>query len=143
MRKWLSTLFIVLSFGTGIVWADENDDETHAHKLALDLAGAFSNEGFKMRDGFWAGVVKPGERTVIAVNLYASNQYWFSAGVSDKSRDVTVELFDETGRQLQVDSYKNDGKSAAGFSPTSSGQYFVSLSIKDAPATCCVMYSYK
>jgi len=31
-------------------------------KAALDLAGAFSNEGFKMRDGHWSGTITT-ERT--------------------------------------------------------------------------------
>ena len=65
------------------VWAAENDDEVEARKQVLDLTGAFQNEGFKLRDGHWAGQIKPAERAIIAVNLYAGNQYWFSAAASN------------------------------------------------------------
>lgn len=121
----------------------ENDDQTRAHKAALDLAGAFTNDGFKMRDGHWVGTVAPNARTLVAVNLYAGNHYWFSAAAAEESRKVGVELFDENGRQVAADNYTANGAAAAGVSPANSGQYFVSLSVEGDPATCCVLYSYK
>ena len=63
--------------------APESDTEVAARKAALDLAGAFSNEGFKMRDGHWSGTIKPKDHALIAVNLYSGNQYWFSVGATD------------------------------------------------------------
>ena len=33
----------------------ETDKEVEAHKAVLDLVGAFTNEGFKIRDGHWSG----------------------------------------------------------------------------------------
>jgi hypothetical protein len=124
--------------------AVENDDETRARKLALDVAGAFSNEGFKIRDGHWSGTVAPRERALIAVNLYAGNQYWFSAGAAEKADKIAVEVFDENGRQVVTDPYNDDRRAAAGFSPTTSGQYFVSVGVTEGePTTCCLIYSYK
>jgi hypothetical protein len=58
----------------------ESDEETKAHKAALDLAGAFSNDGFKLRDGSWSGAIQSGSPKIIQVNLYAGNEYWFSLG---------------------------------------------------------------
>ncbi len=122
----------------------ENDEEVEAHKAVLDLTGAFSNEGFKMRDGHWSGTIKPGERTIVAVNLYAGNQYWFSAAATTKAKKITVELFDETGRALAAENYNAGEKAAAGYSPTISGQYFVSIGLLEGdPTTCCLVYSYK
>ena len=65
--------------------------------MALELAGAFSNDGFKIRDGHWAGTLAPGESKIIAVNLYAGNEYWFSAGATEKAKKLAVDVFDETG----------------------------------------------
>src|SRR5437588_3353245 len=103
----------------------ESDTEVGARKAALDLAGAFSNEGFKMRDGHWAGTIKPHEHALIAVNLYAGNQYWFSVGATEPAKRIAVTVYDENGRQVQIESYSEDEKAAAGFSPTNSGQYYV------------------
>jgi hypothetical protein len=77
------------------------------------------------------------------VNLYAGNQYWFSAASADESKKVNVEVFDENGRQLSADNYNAGSAAAAGVSPTNSGQYFVALSVEGEPATCCLLYSYK
>lgn len=123
--------------------ATESDDATRAHKAALDLAGAFANEGFKVRDGHWSGEARPNERTIVAVNLYAGNQYWFSAAAADETKKVAVELFDESGKQLQTETFNDDGKAAAGFSPQTSGQYFVSVRAEGEATTCCLLYSYK
>ena len=43
----------------------ESDAEVAARKVALDLAGAFSNEGFKMRDGHWSGTIKPRDHALV------------------------------------------------------------------------------
>ena len=122
----------------------ENDQEVEAHKVALDTAGAFSNDGFKIRDGHWAGQIKPHDRALIAVNLYAGNQYWFSIGAGERAKKIDVDLYDETGRKVVTEGYNSGAKAAAGFSPTSSGQYFVSVGLLEGePSTFCLVYSYK
>ena len=133
---------IALSSVAGAV--ADTDSEVGARKLALDLAGAFSNDGFKIRDGYWTGAVKPGERAVVAVNLYAGNQYWFSVGSDEKPSKFSVRLHDETGRPLTTDNYEEEEKAAAGFSPDVSGQYFVSIAPAEGEtSTYCLVYSYK
>ena len=136
-------LLVTVMFAVSVARAEESDDETRARKRALDVAGAFANEGFKVRDGHWSGSIGR-DRTLIAVNLYAANQYWFSAGATDQAKKVGIELFDETGRQLPTEHYEDVSRVAAGFSPTMSGQYFVALSVPDGgQATGCLIYSYK
>src|SRR4029077_9446441 len=75
----------------------ETDQEVAAREVALELAGAFANDGFKLRDGHWAGTLAPGESRIIAVNLYAGNEYWLSAGATEKAKKLSLDLFDETG----------------------------------------------
>jgi hypothetical protein len=134
------TFFAAAAF----VWA-ETDDEVEAHKQVLDLSGAFTNEGFKLRDGHWAGQIKPTERALIAVNLYAGNQYWFSAAAANaKAKKIAVDLYDEAGKPMTTDSYNEGERASAGFSPTTSGQYFVAVSLVEGePSTVCLVYSYK
>ena len=78
----------------------QTDREVQAHKTVLDLAGAFSNDGFKMRDGHWTGSLKPNENALVAVNLYAGNQYWFSVGAVEPAKKIDVAVYDETGRRV-------------------------------------------
>ena len=122
----------------------ESDREVQARKIALEVAGAFTNDGFKMRDGHWCGQLKLHDLALIAVNLYAGNQYWFSVGAVEPARKVAVNLYDETGKQVQTENYNEGEKAAAGFSPTSSGQYFVSVDLLEgAEGNFCLVYSYK
>jgi hypothetical protein len=145
MTRLLTIVCSVLSLTalTSAALAD-TDNEVEARKVALGLAGAFSNDGFKIRDGYWTGSVKPGEPALVAVNLYAGNQYWFSVGSADKESKLAVRLHDEAGRPLPTDNYEEDEKAAAGFSPEISGQYFVSVAPSAGDAsTYCLVYSYK
>jgi hypothetical protein len=122
----------------------ESDSEVNAHKAALDLAGAFSNEGFKIRDGHWSGTIKLHDHALIAVNLYAGNQYWFSVGATEVAKKLAVNVYDETGKLVQTESYNEGDKAAAGFSPTSSGQYYVMVDLVDGnESSVCLVYSYK
>jgi hypothetical protein len=124
--------------------AAETDQEVEARKVALDLAGAFSNDGFKTRDGHWCGVIKPHEHALIAVNLYAGNQYWFSVGATPTAKKLAVDVYDETGKHVPTESYNADQKAAAGFSPTHSGQYYVRVGLTEGDqSSVCLVYSYK
>jgi len=127
-----------------LAWA-ETDEEVEAHKQVLDLTGAFTNDGFKLRDGHWAGQIKPKDRAVIAVNLYSGNQYWFSAAAAnDKAKKIAVDVYDESGKPMTTETYAEGERASAGFSPTTSGQYFVAVSLLEGePSTVCLVYSYK
>ncbi|MFN2622769.1 MAG: hypothetical protein ABR611_07990 [Chthoniobacterales bacterium] len=127
-----------------LAWA-ETDEEVEAHKQVLDLTGAFTNDGFKLRDGHWAGQIKPKDRAVIAVNLYSGNQYWFSvAAANDKAKKIAVDVYDESGKPMTTETYAEGERASAGFSPTTSGQYFVAVSLVEGePSTVCLVYSYK
>ncbi|MEY2545705.1 MAG: hypothetical protein QOG48_822 [Verrucomicrobiota bacterium] len=122
----------------------QSDKEVQAHKVVLDLVGAFSNEGFKIRDGHWTGTLKPKESAIIAVNLYAGNQYWFAAGALDPAKKIDVAVYDENGKLVQTEPYNDGNRAAAGFSPTSSGQYYVAVNLLDGGESAyCLVYSYK
>ena len=144
MKSRIALLIGLAMFALGSTLRAETDEEVEAHKLVLDLTGAFSNDGFKLRDGHWTGLIKPQERALIAVNLYAGNQYWFSAAANAKARKISVEVYDESGKPMVTETYNSGDKASAGFSPTSSGQYFVSLGLLEGdPTTFCLVYSYK
>ena len=141
-RKTWTTLLCLATLSVSAV--AETDQEVAARETALELAGAFSNDGFKIRDGHWSGTLAPHERKLIAVNLYAGNQYWFSAGATESGKNLAVDVFNETGAPVATDKYRADGKAAAGLTVANSGQFYVRLGLEeDAPAEVCFVYSYK
>lgn len=122
----------------------ETDQEVAARGVALDLAGAFANDGFKLRDGHWSGTLAPNESILIAVNLYAGNDYWFSAGATEPAKNLAVDVFDETGAPVTTQTYNSGTKAAAGFSVSNSGQYFIRVRLVEGGAAgVCFVYSYK
>jgi hypothetical protein len=144
MKRYLAIFVWLFVLGTGIAVRADTDAEVSARKDALDVAGAFSNDGFKIRDGHWCGAVKPHDHSLLAVNLYAGNQYWFSVGATEPVKKIAVSVYDEAGKQMTTESYNNGEKAAAGFSPVNSGQYFVSVDLLEGEeGTFCLVYSYK
>lgn len=144
MKRRIAILFGLAIFAYSATLRAQTDEEVEAHKLVLDLTGAFSNDGFKLRDGHWTGVIKPQEHALIAVNLFSGNQYWFSAAANTKAKKISVEVYDESGKPMVTETYNSGDKASAGFSPTSSGQYFISLGLLEGePTTFCLVYSYK
>ena len=138
--------FLVMMFVfAGVVTSlGDTDAEVNARKNALDVAGAFTNDGFKLRDGHWCGTLKTQDHALIAVNLYAGNQYWFAVGAADPAKKIAVNVYDETGRLLRTEHYEGGDRAAAGFSPNDSGQYFVSVDlVEGGSSSFCLIYSYK
>jgi hypothetical protein len=144
MKRCLSILVSLFVLGFSIAARADTDAEVSARRDALDVAGAFSNDGFKIRDGHWCGTVKSHEHALVAVNLYAGNQYWFSVGATEPVKKIAVSVYDEAGKQMTTESYNSGEKAAAGFSPVNSGQYFVSVDLLEGEeGTFCLVYSYK
>src|SRR5437762_13408998 len=144
MKRCLPFFVSFLVLGTNITVRAETDAEVNARKDALDVAGAFSNDGFKIRDGHWCGTVQPHVHYLVAVNLYAGNQYWFSVGATEPAKKIAVSVYDETGNHVSTESYDSGDRAAAGFAPANSGQYFVSVDLLDGQeGSFCLVYSYK
>lgn len=142
----MNRFFLPLLFGlAGIAFCfADTDAEVNARKNAFDVAGAFTNDGFKLRDGHWCGTLKPQDHALIAVNLYAGNQYWFAVGTTDPAKKIAVNVYDENGKLLRTEHYDGGDRAAAGFSPSDSGQYFVSVDlVEGGSSSFCLIYSYK
>src|SRR5246500_1098906 len=142
MKRLLLSLSLVL--GASMLLGADSDDQTKAHSEVLDLAGAFQNDGFKLRDGTWYAQVSQGHPQTLQVNLYSGNAYWFSVAGTEVSAALTVSVFDDHGNPVEVQAYQKDNKAAAGFSPDASGLYYVEVSSSaQAATTFCLIYSYK
>jgi hypothetical protein len=144
VRRRLPIFLLILVLAATVSGRAETDTEIEARKAALDVAGAFTNDGFKIRDGHWCGIIKTHDHALIAVNLYAGNQYWFSAGATEAAKKIEVSVYDENGKHVTTETYNAGEKAAAGFSPTNSGEYFVSVDlIEGQEGSFCLVYSYK
>ncbi len=118
-----------------------------ARSAALDLAGAFSNDGYKIRDGGVSAQLKPGESQVVLLNLFVGNEYWFVAAGEATSRKVDVTVYDNQGVEVSGTSFSdnaNGARAASGYIAPVSGQYLVRMRLIDGePGTVFLLYCYK
>ncbi|MCX7868563.1 MAG: hypothetical protein N2322_01305 [Terrimicrobiaceae bacterium] len=146
MRSWLPALLVfvaVVGRAAGQEGASAADPDS-ARRAALELAGAFANDGFRLRDGYMAGEIEPGKPVVAEVNLFRGNAYWFVAAVEKPGRRVAVSLHGADGRPLEFETHAEGAAAAAGIEPAASGPAFVRIElIEGGKAPFCLVYSYK
>ena len=122
----------------------DTDEQVATRSDVIDFAGAFQNDGFKIRDGNFYGKVSKDHSEVVAVNLYSGNAYWFTASTGQKVEKLKVSVFDDNGKPVSYLPYQSGTRAAAGFSPDASGLYYVKVALEEGqPATFCLIYSYK
>jgi hypothetical protein len=120
------------------------DTDVSARTKALELAGAFSNDGYKIRDGYWSGELEPNRPKFLEVNLFSGDEYWFSGATVSPARKIAVSIFDEKGKPVEFQTYEDGPVAAAGFVPEVSGRYFVKVSLLEGEKSqFCLLYSYK
>ncbi|MEQ1853008.1 MAG: hypothetical protein ABMA01_15630 [Chthoniobacteraceae bacterium] len=123
--------------------AVQDDATVLARRAARELAAAWTNDGFKLRDSDWTGSFTPGKSQLIQVSLFAGNRYWFSAAATGGGA-LALGIYDESGKPLTVESYEDGPRAAAGFRPDASGPYLVKIEQRgDQASSFCLVYSYK
>jgi hypothetical protein len=120
------------------------ESDVSARSKALELAGAFSNDGYKIRDGYWPGEIELDRAQFLEVNLFAGNEYWFSAAVTSPGRKIAVSVLNEAGNPMDYQTYEEGQAAAAGFVPEVSGRYFIKMALLEGDKSqFCLLYSYK
>ena len=124
--------------------------ESEAWRRSLELAAAFSNDGFRIRDGHWIARFESGSGSkVLETNLYAGNAYWFCAATRNPESAVTLSIHDASGAVLISESTLDEGRSAMAFTPEISGPYYLRITLTPKPGQApsadsfCVVYTYK
>jgi hypothetical protein len=125
---------------------------SESRRLALETAGAFVNDGFRIRDGEWNGTLAKGTPHFLQVTLFAGENYWFVAASPARGAVLQVTVYDSSGKALKGEQWKGESgnggaRSAAGVAPEKSGKYFVGVELLEqadpAPAEFSLVYAYK
>ena len=139
----MKNLFLSLIVA-GTCLAAPSDDAVTARRAALDLAGAFTNDGFKLRDGHLTGTIKVGEPKIVRVNLFSGNEYWFTVAGGPKVKKLAISIFDEAGKAVASEPLDDEARGAVGFAPTASGPYLLKIEqVEGEPGEFALIYSYK
>jgi hypothetical protein len=120
------------------------DSSIPCRRAALELAGAWANDGFRLREQPWHGVLPAGKPALARVNLLAGNRYWFSAATNAASTTLAVDIYTADGAPMTAEIHRDGPLAAAGFAPSVSGTYLIAVSESHGtPVPFCVIYSYK
>lgn len=127
-----------------------NEIPTESRRLVLETAGAFTNDGFRIRDGEWSLSLEKGVPRFLQVTLFAGNRYWFVAASPAATARLRITVYDAEGRVVKGEQWQDPegrGRSAAGVAPGQSGQYFVGVEVMEAPVGAaletCLVVAYK
>jgi hypothetical protein len=124
--------------------AAPSNAEVAARNKAGELAGAWANDGFKVRDAHVTGTFKVGDPKLVRVNLFAGNQYWFTLAAGDTAKKISVQVFDEGGKPVNFERFEEGSRAAAGFAPQTSGPYIVKIELLEGdPCAFALLYSYR
>jgi hypothetical protein len=109
-----------------------------------EVAGALGNEGFKLRDGVWSGVLQGSKPQRLALNLFAGNQYWFCAVTSSSGESPSISLRDPAGQEVGLVPFKKDGVAAAGVTAAATGRYVLEIGgSARGSRDFCILYLFK
>jgi len=131
---------------------------TESRRLSLETAGAFVNDGFRIRDGEWSGKLSGGAPSILQVTLFAGEHYWFVAASQANRIPLRITVYDATGKPvkgptwhdpLQEKGERSGSRSAAGIVPNQSGKYYVGIEFvensatQNGPIDFSMVYCYK
>ncbi len=84
-----------------------------AHSFAMEAASSFVKEGFIVREDYWNGEVKSGQKLMVKHQLFKGNEYAFWLGTANDDCKLEIQVLDEKGNAIQI-----TPKDGAGVGPT-------------------------
>jgi hypothetical protein len=106
--------------------------EEDARYEALDLASSKKKE-YKLREDFWSGTCKPGEKKLVKTQLFKGNEYWFWLGSDEDNVDISFDLYDAAGKKVTQESTAAIAASGVKVTPTKTGTYLAVFTISLKP----------
>ena len=143
MKK-LTRLFLILTAALALPVAFAFVDD--AHSRAMEAAADAVKDGYLVRQEFWGGALVTKQPSVVKHQLFAGNSYWFWLGSDEDSAQVTVHIYDPTGKLVDAESWQRGNTAAAKVVPKVTGTYLIVFSIEQSKAKksrWSLAYGYK
>lgn len=101
-----------------------------AHSFAMEIADAHVQKGFAVREDYWNGEIKPGEKKIIRHQLFKGNEYWFWIGSSADEARPKIAIYDLDGKLVQVEHLEEMHMAAARVLPPKTGSYLILITVE-------------
>lgn len=117
-----------------------------AHSFAMEAAVPFVEQGFIVREDYWNGEVKSGQKLMIKHQMFKGNEYAFWLGSANE--DVTFELkvYDEKNKEITIDAKADKMFASARVNPPKTGTYSIVFSVtskKEKGLYWALAYGYR
>jgi len=121
LRRHAAPVLAALLVLGGTVHAFVNE----AISLALEAAVPYIEQGFEVREDNWSGEVEPGKPLLVRHQLFRGNEYWFWAATSWPGATIKVDIFDNDGNSVGLESFSKDSFAGVRALPQKTATYFI------------------
>jgi len=101
-----------------------------SHDFAMEAAVPFVAQGFIVREDYWNGEVKSGQKLMITHQLFKGNEYAFWLGTANENVALDMKVFDEKGQPVQIDAKADKFFMSVRVNPPKTGTYRIVFELK-------------
>lgn len=133
---------VMLLLGATFVYATVDE----AHDYAMQAATPFVEQGFIVREDYWNGEVKSGQRLQITHQLFKGNEYAFWLGTSQEGVTLDMKVFDEKNQPVQINAKGDKFFMSVRVNPPKTGTYRIVFELKsksDPGVLWALAYGYR
>ncbi len=126
VNLWLVACLLVLLVRGNVAFGILNE----AHSFAMQAAVEAVENGFTVREDFWTGEMRPGEKKIVKHQLFKGNEYWFWLGSSVDKAWPNVSIYDDSGKLVNVQNLQELNMASARVLPPKTGTYLIMISVE-------------
>lgn len=121
------TLFLAALLFTAVLPVQAVVDDSHS--AAMEAAVPAVKEGFKIRQEYWNGTMKSGDKKIVKQQLFKGNEYWFFLGTDAEKATLKIDIFDRKGTKINVETKLSENAAAVRVLAPATGTYVVVFSL--------------
>ena len=117
-----------------------------SHDYAMQAATPFVEQGFIVREDYWNGEVKSGQKLMITHQLFKGNEYAFWLGTSQEGVALDMKIYDEKNQPIQISAKSDKNFMSARVNPPKTGTYKIVFELKsktDPSILWALAYGYR
>ena len=100
-----------------------------SHSAAMEAAVPAVKEGFRIRQEYWNGTMKSGDKKIVKQQLFKGNEYWFFLGTDTEKATLKIDIFDRKGTKINVETKLSENAAAVRVLAPATGTYIVVFSL--------------
>ena len=102
-----------------------------AHSFAMEAATPFVADGFIVREDYWNGEVKSGQKLMVRHQLFKGNDYAFWLGTANDDCTMDIQVLDDKGTAIHITPKVGIGPNftSVRVNPPKTGTYSVVFSV--------------